>query len=108
MENWDLSSLDVTPRHPQVLTSYDEGRLVAIDLPVGEELQEHQTHERALLVVIDGQVELIGDGGTVTAGRGHVADFAPKERRTVRASEHSRLLLVLAPWPGEGHPSRRG
>jgi hypothetical protein len=25
----------------------------------------------------------------------------------VRAISDARLVLVLAPWPGEGHPSRR-
>ena len=32
--------------------------------------------------------------------------FDPNERHEVRAKSDSRLLLLLAPWPGEGHPSR--
>jgi hypothetical protein len=35
-----------------------------------------------------------------------MACFDPKERRVVRARSDSRLVLLLAPWPGEGHPSR--
>jgi len=36
-----------------------------------------------------------------------VAHFDPKERHEVRAKTDTRLLLFLAPWPGEGHPSQR-
>ena len=36
-----------------------------------------------------------------------MATFDPNERHEVRAVEDSRLLLVLAPWPGDGHPSLR-
>lgn len=108
MDTWDLSSLDVKRHAPQVLASDDEMRLVAIELPAGEELQEHQTHERTFLVVIDGEVDVVQDGETTSGGRGFLAHFEPRERRQVRATTDARLLLVLAPWPGIGHPSRRG
>ncbi len=108
MDSWDLSSLDVAPHHPQVLASDEETRLVAINLPGGEELQEHQTHERTYLVVVDGEVDVVQNGRSTTGGRGFLAHFEPNERRQVRASTDTRLLLVLAPWPGVGHPSRRG
>jgi quercetin dioxygenase-like cupin family protein len=98
----------VQPHRPVVLSSDAETRLVAIDLPAGDELQEHQTHERTYMVVVDGQVEVIQNGHATSGGRGFVAHFEPNERREVRAASHARLLLVLAPWPGEGHPSRRG
>jgi quercetin dioxygenase-like cupin family protein len=107
MDSWDLASLDVQPHHPVVLSSDAETRLVAIDLPAGEELQDHQTHERAFMVVVDGQVEVVQGGSTTGGGRGFVAHFEPNERREVRAASNARLLLVLAPWPGQGHPSRR-
>ena len=38
---------------------------------------------------------------------GFLAHFEPKERHEVSATEDSRLVLLLSPWPGEGHPSRR-
>ena len=107
METWDLRALDLQPHHPQVLRSDAEARLVAINLPGGEELQDHQVHERAYLVVAGGEVEIAQGGETVTAGPGAVAHFDPNERHEVRAKSDSRLLLVLAPWPGEGHPSQR-
>lgn len=107
MDAWDLTALDVTPHAPSVLASDDETRLVVIQLPAGEELQEHQTHERAFVVVVDGEVEIVSDGEPTGAGRGFLAHFEPNERRTVRAATDARLLLMLAPWPGVGHPSRR-
>ena len=107
MDTFDIRNLDIEPRHPVVLRSDDESRAIAINLPSGEELQEHQVHERAYLVVADGQIEIVQDGQTTTGGPGFVAHFEPNERRQVLAKDDALLVLILAPWPGEGHPSRR-
>jgi quercetin dioxygenase-like cupin family protein len=108
MRSWDLTALEVEVHQPEVLTSAGEGRAIAINLPAGEALDEHQVHERAWLVVVSGRVELVDiDGETVSGGPGLFADFDPNERREVRATEDSRVLLILTPWPGEGHPSLR-
>jgi quercetin dioxygenase-like cupin family protein len=107
MDSWDIASLDVQPHQPEVLRSDEEQRVIAINLPAGEELQEHQVHERAYLVVASGEIEVEQSGDTVTGGPGFLAHFAPKERHEVRATSDSRLVLLLSPWPGEGHPSRR-
>src|SRR2546421_12925548 len=108
METWDIRALTVEPHHPQVLRSDQETRAIAIALPAGEELQEHQVHERAYLFVVDGEVEISHDSNSVAGGCGLLAHFAPNERRTVRAVSDARIVLVLAPWPGVGHPSQRG
>jgi quercetin dioxygenase-like cupin family protein len=107
MDSWDIASLEVEPHFPQVLRSDDTTRAIAINLPAGEQMQMHQTHERAFLVVVSGKVELEDGGDTETGGPGFLAHFEPRERREVRAKEDARLILLLAPWPGEGHPSRR-
>jgi quercetin dioxygenase-like cupin family protein len=106
METWNISSLSIEAHKPQVLRSDEETRAIAIRLPAGEELQEHQVHERAYLVVAEGEIELSAADETVTGGAGFLAHFAPGERRTVKALSDARLVLVLAPWPGQGHPSR--
>ena len=106
METWDISALAIEPHHPQVLRSDEETRAIALELPAGEELQEHQVHERTYLVVVSGEVEVSQDGAAQRGGAGLLAHFAPNERRTVRAVSDARIVLVLAPWPGEGHPSR--
>ena len=76
-------------------------------LPAGEELQEHEVHERAYLVVIDGEVEVERRRARRRRRPGFAAAFDPHERHTVRATSDARLLLVLAPWPGDGHPGAR-
>jgi quercetin dioxygenase-like cupin family protein len=109
MESWDLSSLDVEPHRPNILQSRrDEARSIVLRLPAGESLREHQVHERAHLVVIDGEVEIGRDGSDpLRGGRGLLAIFDPGERHEVHAHSDALLLLVLAPWPGPGHPGAR-
>jgi quercetin dioxygenase-like cupin family protein len=108
VQTWDTRSLEVQPHFPQVLHSDDEGRTIVINLPAGEELQQHQVHERAWIMVVDGEVVIEDSGGkSVKAGQGCLALMDPKERHEVRAATDARLVLVLAPWPGEGHPSQR-
>ena len=106
MQSWDIRSLDVAPHHPEVLRSDGESRAIAVSLPAGEELQEHQVHERTYLTVASGEVEIDQDGTTVAGGPGLLAHFEPGERRTVRAVTDARIVLLLSPWPGVGHPSR--
>jgi quercetin dioxygenase-like cupin family protein len=105
VQTWDTRSLVVEPHQPQVLQSDGEGRTIIINLPAGEELKEHQVHERAWIVVVDGRLEIDdSNGATFEAGPGAIALTEPNERHEIRAKEDSRLVLVLAPWPGEGHP----
>ena len=106
METWDVRTLAIEPHHPLVLRSDEETRAIAILLPGGEELQEHQVHESAYVVVLDGEVEIDQGSDTVTGGCGLLAHFEPGERRTIRARTDARIVLVLAPWPGVGHPSQ--
>jgi quercetin dioxygenase-like cupin family protein len=108
MDTWDVASLPVEPRQPEVLRSDEETRVIAINLPGGQRLQEHQVHERAWLVVASGEIEVEQGGRTVTGGAGFLAHFEPAERHEVRATTDARLILLLSPWPGDGHPSRRG
>ena len=103
---WDFNSIDVEPYHPQILRTDDISRLIAIHLPAGEQLQEHEQHEHAYFIVGSGQIEITEGGDRVTAGPGFIAHFGPGVRREVTAKEDSMIALLNAPWPGEGHPSR--
>ena len=58
-------------------------------------------------MVVEGEIEVSGADGSVSGGPGFAATFAPGESHAVRAVGDARLLLVLAPWPGEGHPGAR-
>ena len=106
MRHWKLQEV-ATPegtRSPVVLHSRDgEGRVVLIHIDAGQELGEHQVKEAALLLVVDGSVTVDAGTETVDAGAGELFRFDPDERRAVRSSEGARVLLLLAPWPGEGH-----
>jgi quercetin dioxygenase-like cupin family protein len=105
MEHWDLRTLDVEAHKPKILHSArGEARSIALHLPAGEALSDHEVHERAYLIVVDGEVEL---GDDTVGGPGFLAVFEPQERHAVRARTDARLLLVLAPWPGDGHPGAR-
>jgi quercetin dioxygenase-like cupin family protein len=106
LDTWDVVELDVKPHKPEILRSDDETRAIAIALPEGEQLHEHQVHERAYLMVASGEIEVDQGGNTVSGGPGFLAHFEPKERREVRATSDAIVILLLAPWPGEGHPSR--
>ncbi len=109
MDSWDLTTLDVEVHKPEVLRS-DRGaaRAIALNLPAGDRLQEHEVHEHSYLVLLSGELEIEHDGGIETAGAGYVAHWSPHERHEVRAQSDARLLLILAPWPGDGHPSQPG
>ena len=106
MQHWDLIEITAPDgsRSPQVLHSQEgEARVVAIHLQAGQELGDHQVKEAALLVVADGRVRVEAGDESLDAGAGSVFRFEPDERHSVAADGDARVLLVLAPWPGEGH-----
>jgi quercetin dioxygenase-like cupin family protein len=106
VQSWNLLEIE-TPggtRSPVVLHSMDgEARAVLIAVAPGQALGDHQVKEAALIVVVDGAVRVAAGAETVEASTGTVFHFEPDERRAVSTDTGARLLLVLAPWPGEGH-----
>ena len=106
MQSWNLQEIEIESgtRSPVVLFSRDEARAVLIGIDPGQEMGDHQVKEAALLVVVDGSVEIDTDAGeSLQAKAGALVTFEPNERRRVASPSGSRVLLVLAPWPGEGH-----
>ena len=105
MESWDLTVIDAPDgtRDPVVLHSSPEGRAVMIRLDAGQGLGPHQVKERAWLCVVDGNATIEAGGESVDGSAGTVVTFAPDERHAVRSESGARVLLLLAPWPGEGH-----
>lgn len=106
MESWDLKTVEVEPHQPRILASAEDARTIVLRLPAGEEMQEHEVHERARVIVVDGEVEITTQDGadSAEATAGHLFEFKPGERRTIAARSDARLLMVLSPWPGDGHP----
>jgi quercetin dioxygenase-like cupin family protein len=108
MDLWTPASINPEPHHPIVLHSEDGvARIVAINLPAGEELQEHQVHEHAWLHVHRGTVDAGVDGAAERVTAGSIVHWMPGERHAVKAVDDALLVLHLAPWPGPGHPSLR-
>ena len=70
-----------------------------INLPAGEELQDHQVHERAWILVVDGEVEIEAAGETVERRTGLARADGPE--RAPRGARDHRCA------PGAG-PRARG
>ena len=105
MNNWAITNMQLKPHAPEILASTPEARVIALLVPAGESLDDHQVHEHAWLLVIEGEVEITTTADAkVTGGPGLLVEFAPAERHAVHARSDARLLLMLTPWPGDGHP----
>jgi quercetin dioxygenase-like cupin family protein len=105
VQSWNLGEIE-TPggsRSPVVLRSDDAARAVLIALEPGQALGDHQVKERALVLVLDGQVRVQAGGQSVEGEAGSFFSFDADERRSIATDSGARILLVLAPWPGEGH-----
>ena len=106
VQHWKLYEIE-TPdgsRSPAVLHSQEgESRVVLIALEPGQELSEHQVKEAALLLVVAGEVRVEAAGDAFDAVAGELFHFEPDERHSVASEGGARLLLTLAPWPGDGH-----
>jgi quercetin dioxygenase-like cupin family protein len=105
VQSWNLLQLE-TPggtRSPIVLHSTDEARAVMIGIAAGQKLGDHQVHERAYIVVVDGRVQIDAGSESLEAGPGTLVRLEENERRRVSSADGARILMILAPWPGPGH-----
>lgn len=105
MESWDLTTIDAPGGtiSPTVLGTADGARAITIKLEPGQELRDHQVRERAWVTVVEGRATIQCGDRTLEAGTGTLVTFEPAERHAVASETGARLLLVLAPWPGDGH-----
>lgn len=101
MRSWDLTSLQAPT--PLVVHSEDDARAILVQLDPGGELGDHQVRERAWVTVVEGEAEIGCGGDTAVYGPGALLVFEPGERHSVRSAGGARILLVLAPWPADGH-----
>jgi quercetin dioxygenase-like cupin family protein len=105
VQRWNLLEIDAPDgtRDPVVLATADAARAVLIRVAPGQELGDHQVMERAWLWVVEGSVRIEATGESLDAPTGTLVTFDPRERHSVRSEAGARILLLLAPWPGEGH-----
>lgn len=106
MRHWRLPEVE-TPagaRSPVVLHSKEgSARAVLIELRSGEALGDHGVKESALVLILEGTVHVEAGAESVDGDAGTLFQFEPDERHSVTSDDGARLLLLLAPWPGEGH-----
>jgi hypothetical protein len=93
VNSWQLGTLNLKPRLPEILSSSDAARAIVLDLAAGESLSEHEVHERSWLVVLGGEVAAAA-GECASGGAGLLVEFAPGERHEVVAVVKARLLLA--------------
>jgi quercetin dioxygenase-like cupin family protein len=105
MQHWDLLAIDATrgTRDPYVVHQDDGARAVLLVLTPGQSLGEHQVKENQWVTVVDGAVQVRAGEEDVELGRGGLMRFEPGERHSVSSRDGARILMVLTPWPGEGH-----
>ena len=105
VQSWDLMEIEAPSgtRDPMVIHSGNEARAVVIVLTPGQRLGDHQVKENAWITVLDGSANVSAGGETVPARPGMLFRFDPDERHSLASEEGARILLLLAPWPGEGH-----
>ena len=99
MQSWDLLELDLPggTRSPIVLHSTEEARAVLISLHPGQKLGDHQVHEHAWMVVVEGHIQVSSGTEQLDAGPGTLVRFEENERHRVSSVDGGRILLVLAP-----------
>jgi quercetin dioxygenase-like cupin family protein len=105
MQHWDLGAIEAPAgrRDPAVLHSDPGARAVLVVLNPGQMLGEHQVKETAWLHVVSGEATVVVSGDPIAAPAGTLFRFDPAERHSVASATGARILLMLAPWPGEGH-----
>jgi len=105
VQTWDLMEVEAPEgtRDPLVVHSGHEARAVLIVLNPGQVLGDHQVKENAWVTVLEGQVRISAGDESIDAGPGMLLRFDPDERHSLGSEEGARVLLLLAPWPGEGH-----
>ena len=74
-----------------------------IRLAPRQELGDHQVHERAWPMIVQGLVHIEAGPSVVEAEPGTLLTFEPGERHSVVSEHGAQILLILAPWPGDGH-----
>ncbi len=105
MDRWDLTVVPAPDgvRSPEVLFSGEGARAILLRIAPGQEMGEHEVRERAWVTVVTGEVEIESGNDRFVARAGELVTFAPGERHSVRSDDGARILLLLAPWPAEGH-----
>jgi hypothetical protein len=69
MNSWDIRALTLRPHSLEILTTTEDARVIALEIPAGESLSDHQVH---LLLL------------TPWPGRGHPGTMPDADKAQVR------------------------
>ena len=105
VQTWNLMEVPAPDgtRDPLVVHSGNEARAVLLVLNPGQRMGDHQVKENAWVTVLEGRVRISAGGESVDAEPGTLVRFDPDERHSLASDDGARVLLLLAPWPGDGH-----
>jgi quercetin dioxygenase-like cupin family protein len=105
VQHWDLNSIDAPrgTRDPFVVHQDAGARAVLVAIEPGQALGDHQVKENAWVVIVDGTVQVAAGSENVELGTGGLLRFEPGERHSLSSATGARVLMVLTPWPGDGH-----
>jgi len=105
VQKWNLLSIDAPngTLDPIIVAEDDGARAVLLVLHPGQSLGDHQVRENAWVSVVEGSVRVSADGESTEVGPGGLLRFEPAERHSLSTESGARILLILTPWPAEGH-----
>jgi quercetin dioxygenase-like cupin family protein len=105
VQAWNLMEMELPAgtRDPVVVHSGNEARAVLIALNPGQEMGDHEVKENAWVMVLDGRVTIAAGSEAFEGEPGSLFRFDPGERHSLSSESGARILLLLAPWPGDGH-----
>ena len=106
MNSWAIKNLNLKPHAPEILASTDDARAIALLIPAGESLDDHQVHERAWVTVLDGEVEITTTTGESRQRQQRPAHRIRSQRAPCRTRPHRRPTLAAAHAMARTRPSR--
>ena len=107
MESWNLKEEGAEPHEPRILSTAEDARAILLNLPQGEELQEHEVHERAAVGVEDDRLDLSEHGAPRLPARAplHATGCTGRDRPVRRYGLKMRLpeaVLRVCRWAQRG------
>ena len=106
MQSWDLKAIEALDgtRSPTMLETADGARAIVIRLARARAGTRRPPSARAGVVNgCSGSVHIEAGPSVVEAEPGTLLTFEPGERHSVVSEQGAQILLILAPWPGDGH-----
>jgi hypothetical protein len=107
VEAWNLLAIESPQgtRDPHVLHEDEGSRGLLLIMNAGQRLEEHEVRENTWALVVEGAIEVsaAGSDDALVVEQGSLVYWKAQERRSISSPQGARMLMILTPWPGEGH-----